>query len=157
VIAYADTSAVIKRVLSEPGSDVAVDIWKHAERVVSSEMVYPEARAALAAARRTGRLDGPRLRKAACRLEHLFGDLELVRMDDAIATDAGGLAEQHRLRGYDAVHLAAALSIDAPRVVVATWDRELAVASNACGMAVVPKEAATSEVPRRPGRVPERR
>ncbi|HEX4804396.1 MAG TPA: hypothetical protein VFU94_00725 [Conexibacter sp.] len=43
------------------------------------------------------------------------------------------------LRGYDAVHLASALAIDAPgELIVATWDEELAAAVVAEGRMVVP-------------------
>jgi uncharacterized protein len=138
LIAYFDTSALIKRVLDESGSSLASEIWESAASMVSSEMVYPEARAALAAARRAGRLDRSELREAVCRLERLYGDLEIVRTDDALTSLAGGLAERHSLRGYDAVHLAAVLAIEARRVVVATWDRALSAASTANGLGTLP-------------------
>ena len=38
--------------------------------------------------------------------------MRLVGVDHALARAAGTLAEAHALRGYDAVHLATALSID---------------------------------------------
>jgi predicted nucleic acid-binding protein len=45
------------------------------------------------------------------------------------------------LRGYDAVHLASALAIDSPDVVLATWDRALAAAAVEEGLAVVPAQS----------------
>lgn len=49
----------------------------------------------------------------------------LVEVGLRLARSASALAERHGLRGYDAVHLAAALSLDDPELVVATWDRAL--------------------------------
>lgn len=50
----------------------------------------------------------------------------------------GALAETHALCGYDAVHLASAIAIADPALVVATWDRDLADAAVRAGYAVVP-------------------
>lgn len=141
MIAYMDSSAVVRRVLDQPGADSVTDLWERAATVVSSQVVYPEARAALAAARRSGQLDDQRFEAAACELERLMDDIQLVGVDDEQADLAGRLAEDHALPGADAIHLAAALSVDAPRVVVATWDRGLGAASAECGMAVVPQVA----------------
>lgn len=49
--------------------------------------------------------------------------------------DAGHLAEHFGLRGYDAVHLAAALAVNDDDVVLVTGDRELATAARAAGLA----------------------
>jgi uncharacterized protein len=139
MIAYVDTSAVLKRLFDEPGADLVVQVWDSAAAVVSSEVVHPEARAALASARRSGRLDGEQLRATTCKLERLVADIKLIRMDGGMTDVAGGLTERHALPGFGAIHLAAVLSIDAPRVVVATWDRRLSAASRDCGMPVVPE------------------
>lgn len=141
MIVYADTSALVKRLIGEEGSALAGQVWDTADRVISSELIYPETRAALAAARRIGRLDDAGVRRAVCRLERIHDDIELVRTDQLVAGLAGGLAQRHALTGGDAVHLAAALTFDAPRVVVATWDRRLATAAVENGLTVVPRAA----------------
>jgi predicted nucleic acid-binding protein len=138
MIVYVDTSAVIKRVVDEPGSDVVTDVWNRADEVVSSDVVYAETRAALAAIRRAGRLDAVGHRCAVCEVEDILGEVRLVKLDETIGTVAGGLADRHALRGFDAIHLAAALSVDAPRIVVTTWDCDLAGAASDCGMPIVP-------------------
>jgi hypothetical protein len=66
-------------------------------------------------------------------------DLELVQTDEQIAAKADELAERHGLGTSESVHLASALSIDAPRVVVASWNPALATAAAECGLAVVPR------------------
>lgn len=138
MIAYMDTSAVLKRLLDEPGAEVAADVWESAKIVAASEVVYPEARAALAEAHREGRLDVRQLRATARGLERLVGEIELIRTHTGISASAGELAERHALGAPEAVHLAAMLSIDAPRVVVTTWDGGLGAAAGECGMPVVP-------------------
>jgi predicted nucleic acid-binding protein len=62
----------------------------------------------------------------------------LVRVDDALVERAGEIAEAHRLRTLDALHLAAVLAIRDRSVVVATWDADLARATRDVGLAVAP-------------------
>jgi uncharacterized protein len=138
MLAYADTSALVKRVVTEDGSDLAADVWDTAQRVISSELIYPDARAALGAARGAGRLGDAGLRQAVCRLERIYEDVELIQLDEQIVGFAGGLAERHALGGAEAVHLATALSVDTPRVVMVTWNGDLATAAADNGLAVMP-------------------
>jgi uncharacterized protein len=140
---YADGSAIVRRIAARPGSDVAGAVWDGAEVVVSSAISFPEARAALAQANRDGELDGHELHNAACALERVFAEATVIPVSAELAVAAGGLAERHGLDTADAVHLAAALSLDAPRVVVATWSQGLAAAAADCGMAVVPRQQAS--------------
>ncbi len=104
---------------------------------VASLLVYPEARAALAAARRADRIDAGALRVAIGSLESACAAMHLIGVDGALARRAGALAQQHVLRGYDAVHLATALSVGEPELVLSTWDRGLARAAGGVGIAVV--------------------
>lgn len=102
---------------------------------MTSLVTYAEARAALAAADRSGRLRGRAARLARERLEQRWSELAALAVDDAVVHDAGALADRHGLRGYDAVHLASALlGADA----IATWDAALAAASRAAGVSVIP-------------------
>jgi len=121
MIVYMDSSALIKRAETGPDSEVAADLWDSAERVVSSELACSEARAATEMPQET--LEG----------------LELVETDEQLAGAAEGLAARHGLGTSESVHLAAALSIDAPRIVVATWNPALGAAAAECGLAVVPR------------------
>jgi uncharacterized protein len=109
--------------------------------VTSNRILYPEVRAAAAAAHRAGRTRTRRLPTTVEEIEALHADLEVIALDDALARAAGDLAERHALRGYDAVHLASALAIDVPDdLVIATWDADLAAAAVAEGRMVVPAQ-----------------
>jgi uncharacterized protein len=136
VIAYFDTSAVVPLLIAEPGSARAASLWDGADRVVSVRLIYPETRAALAQAERLGRLTGRQQRDAVTAFNSLFEGIDLVEVDDALARHAGQLAEDHRLRGYDAVHLAAAHRIHDPTVVVVAGGSALLDAASAEGVAV---------------------
>lgn len=126
---------------NEPGSDLAAELWDRAESVVSSQLIYPEARAAAAAAHRGRRITPVTLRRAIDRIDELCAELDVIGLDPDLAHTAGELAETHGLRGYDAVHLAIALSIDADSMLLATWDGDLADAALAAGCSVSPPPA----------------
>jgi len=151
VIAYFDTSSVIPLLVAEPGSRVCTRVWNDADRVVSVRLLYPEARAALAMARRTGRLTARQLTAAVVELDELMAEIDHVEVTPALAHTAGALAQDHELRGYDAVHLAAALAVAGSDVVFTTGDVALATAGRACGMAVAVTSRA-GDAFRRPGR-----
>jgi predicted nucleic acid-binding protein len=85
-----------------------------------------------------GRIDTNTLRTAVRAIDDLYAELRVIGIDGALARSAGDLAELHGLRGYDAVHLASAISVEDAGLVVITWDRDLADAAVACGYAVVP-------------------
>lgn len=121
----------------EPGSDLAAELWDRAELLVSSQLVYPEARAALAAARRADRIDEPAHALAVEAFEEIYAELRILGIDEPLARHAGDLAARHALRGYDAVHLASALAIEAKDVLLATWDTALGDAAYETGALLV--------------------
>ena len=125
----------------EPGSELAAELWDRAESVVSSQLVYPEARAAAAAAHRRRRITSTTLRRAVDRIDELCTELDVIGLDPDLAHSAGDLAEAHGLRGYDAVHLATALSVESDSMLLATWDGDLAHAALAAGCSVSPPPA----------------
>jgi uncharacterized protein len=113
VITYVDTSTLLKLVVEEAGSDVAAVIWDSADALASVGLVVVEARAALAAAHRAGRLTADQHREAKREAEALIEELHLVDVGEGLIDAAADLAEADGLRGYDAVHLAGALLIGA--------------------------------------------
>jgi uncharacterized protein len=117
---------------------VAAELWDRAESVVSSELIYPEARAAVAAAHRQGRIDTDTLRSAVDMIDALCSQLGILGLDRELAHIAGDIAEAHGLRGYDAVHLATAMAVDSDSLLLATWDRELARGAIEAGCSVSP-------------------
>ena len=125
----------------EPGSELAAELWDRAASVVSSQLIYPEARAAAAAAHRRRRITSTTLRRAVDRIDELCTEFDVIGLDPDLAHSAGDLAEAHGLRGYDAVHLATALSVESDSMLLATWDGDLASAAVAAGCSVSPPPA----------------
>ena len=61
-----------------------------------------------------------------------------VELTAAVERHAGQLARAHALRGAGAVHLASALAIGDPDLVIAVWDRRLHTGARAAGVRVAP-------------------
>jgi uncharacterized protein len=101
-------------------------------------LIYPEGRAVLAAARRSGRLGKKDHARALADFEDLVSDLTLIGVDEPLARSAGALAEEFELRGYDAVHLATALALGENGVILLTWDVDLAEAAIEAGLPTAP-------------------
>ena len=140
MIAYLDTSALLKLILhDEPGVAEAHDITSAVDGILTSRIAYPEARAALGAAERAGRIDGARHLVARSSLDRLFGRLEVVEVIPTLAYVAGELAQGLALKGADALHLASALGASgAGGVLFVTWDQQLARAGAKAGLGVAP-------------------
>jgi len=139
LIGYLDTSAVLKLLLrDEDGGDVVQGIIAATDMTFTSRLSYPEARAALAAAGRAGRLAAGDHTAAKRELDRAIASLGIVEMPAVLARAAGDVAERFGLRAYDAVHLASALVVDEGDTLVVTWDRALASAASAAGLGVAP-------------------
>lgn len=136
MIVYFDTSALLPVLIEEPGSTVAARLWDEAERVLSVRLLYPEARAALAQAVRVGRIPSRSLPALVDAFESLYAQLDQMEIDDTLVRRAGNLAEDHGLRGYDAVHLAGAERVNGTDVVLAAGDAALLEAARSLGISV---------------------
>ena len=136
-IVYFDSSAFVKLIVEEEGSDLAAELWDKSDAAVSSRLAYPEVRAAIAAAARDHRLDSVAERVAVREWEQYWAGVRVVEFSGAVSDHAGTLAGEHRLRGADAVHLASALALGLDPVV-AVWDAGLASAVRDLGLVAVP-------------------
>ena len=140
---YFDSSAFVKLVMAEKGTDVADATWDVCDTATSSRLAYPEVRAALAAAERAGRLDDITLVAAEDRWEEYWSAVSVIEVDPDVAQRAGGLAGEHALRGADAVHLASLLILGDPTVLFAAWDRHLRAGALSVGARLVPADLDT--------------
>lgn len=141
MIAYFDTSSVVPLIVNEASTGLCSRAWNESTRVVCARLLYPEARAALARAGRMGRLDPTQLRDAVAELDAVDAQVDHIEVTAALAKEAGELAEAHGLRGYDAVHLAAAAAVHDGDLVLVTGDSSLAAAARAMGLAVLDTHA----------------
>lgn len=134
MITYVDTSVLLKLIIDEDGSDRAALIWSSADAVASVSLIVVEARAAIAAAGGGRRLTAAQARDAVVELEALLRVLHLMPVTDELVSAAAELADVEGLRGYDAVHLAAALEIGA--TVLSSADTALCAAAERRGLHV---------------------
>jgi predicted nucleic acid-binding protein len=136
VTLYLDTSALVKLYVSEQGS-AAVRAWTSAASLIATARItYAEARAAIAQTRRLGGLTAAELRRAVAELDAGWAGFVRVDVSEALVSRAGRLAEEHGLRGYDAVQLAAALAArpSATDYLFASFDDALNAAASREGL-----------------------
>ncbi len=137
MIAYFDTSAVVPLLVEEPGTDIALRVFLQAETVATVRMTFAEVSAALARASRLGRLTADAHDRALAGLESVWAQMDVLEVDDGLVRAAGALARDHALRGYDAVHCAAALRVTSGTTVALARDRDLLAAWQREGLQVV--------------------
>jgi uncharacterized protein len=141
VIVYADTSALVKLFVEEKNSVETRRLLAQARTVGTALVTRAELGAALARAERMGVLSAQDALEARAALAAFWPSLVHVGIDDPLVTRAEVLAWEHALRGYDAVHLAAARiwqeRMESP-VMVATFDHELWQASQNEGLVAWP-------------------
>jgi uncharacterized protein len=137
-IVYFDSSAFVKLLVDEDGSELAAELWDGCDVAVSSRLAYPEVRAALAAAGRAHRLNPAGLRRAEAAWEAYWAATRSVELSEAVTLHAGRLAAEQGLRGADAVHLASVLALGPNGVVLATWHQQLRAGAVATGVRLAP-------------------
>jgi len=137
-IVYFDSSAFVKLIVDEDGSDLAATLWDGCDAAVSSRLSYPEVRAALAAAGRSHRLDRADLSRAELAWEDYWAATRRVELTERVTAHAGQLASDYALRGGDAVHLASLFAVGAAETLLAVWDQRLRAGAEAAGVRLAP-------------------
>jgi predicted nucleic acid-binding protein len=138
LILYLDTSSLVKFYLEEAYTD-SVRVWVHsADLLATSRLTLPETAAALARRERTGTISAGQRGRTMADLERDWGEFVAVELDE---WRAASLAVRRRLRGHDAIQLAAALTVDelaGPEALVfSSFDAELNAAARDEGLTVL--------------------
>jgi predicted nucleic acid-binding protein len=136
LIGYVDTSAFVPLLIREPSSAACRRFWEDADSVASSRLLYVETAAALAQARRMGRLTARAHRASLNLLDELWPELDIIEVGERVIARAAALAHTQGLRGYDALHSSSAEQIVDDDLVAAAGDRRLLDAWSALGIAV---------------------
>ncbi len=108
---YLDTSALIKRFVAEKGTQWVSALVTGAEPVATAKIAYAEVYAGLSRRRRIGDLSAGQYARACREFEGDWPAYLQVDLRDEILRLARDLIQRHPLRGFDAVHLASALSL----------------------------------------------
>lgn len=138
MILYLDTSSLVKLYLDEEHSDL-VHAWANqAEALCTSRVAYPEAVAAVARRCREGDLEDEAFEAIRRALADQWPDFSAVELNEQAAAE---LAVRHGLRGFDAIHLAAARDVFAGAGAAPTrfssFDQQLNQAARAEGFRVL--------------------
>jgi predicted nucleic acid-binding protein len=124
-VTYLDSSAIVKLAVEEPES-VALRLYLRRRRpFVTSALARTE----------VGRALLPLGPAAVQRGQDVLARVELVRINDRILSNAGGLLPAE-LRSLDAIHLATVQQLGADLARVVTYDERMAVAAEAMGWSV---------------------
>ena len=135
---YFDSSALVKLLAEEAGSDLAVELWDGCDAALASRLAYPEVRATLAAAARNHDITQTEFDAAERDWNGYWAAVRPVELTAAVEHRAGELARAHALRGADAVHLASTLAVGDPDLIVAVWHRRLHAGAESAGCRVAP-------------------
>ncbi len=106
MIVYLDTSALVKLYVQEVGSTEVRRAVARADLVATSLIAYVEARSAFARKQRLADIDDAALKRHKHEFEQGWNRLDRLPVDATTIHRAGELAEQYRLKAYDALHLA---------------------------------------------------
>src|SRR5262249_9283263 len=79
-----------------------------ADSVITSQVAYAESCSALARRKRDKRINDKEFKAAKKNLDDMWPRMDTVLIDEI---EAGNLAIKHVIRGFDAIHLAAALEV----------------------------------------------
>ncbi len=129
---YVDTSALLKRYVSEPDSEFAISLIDADEVLATSWLTVVEIRRALSRLSRESELTSA--------LQVVHDDIErmsLVLPDATTWLAAAEIASALNVRSLDAVHLACAQRLRIPSLRFVTFDVRQAVAGRALGFAVL--------------------
>ena len=129
---YVDSSALLKRYVDEPDSDLADSLLRSDPTLVTARHTMVEVRRNLARL-----LDGRDLATARSAFAVDLEVLSIVELDEVTCEAAATVAEVTGVRTLDALHLAAAQRVGGPAVPFLTFDARQAQAARALGLTVV--------------------
>ena len=139
---YLDTSALLKAIVPERGSDALNSAVRAADGIATSRLVIPEAESALNRLLREGKIDKARLERLRGQVFIYLGLLKLLSIDNQLLDEAAKLIQRHvdvPIRTLDSLHIATARRwrrIVAGSVVLASSDQRLLLIAQAEGFAI---------------------
>lgn len=129
---YVDSSALVKRYVAEPSSDLAESLLQADPDWVTAQHTFVEV--SLALSRRLDESDTAAWQRS---LEADWRRLVVVPIDDQVARAAARIGSEAGIRTLDAIHLAAAERVASRAIPIVTFDQRLADAARDIGFNVV--------------------
>jgi len=136
---YVDTSDLFKLYVEESGSRAIEALAARAETMHTSRVAYAEFRGSVAQAHRNHRVSEIAYKEAVDDFENSWLTYAISEVTETLVGLAGHFAAKHFLRGFDAIHLASAVTLqhelDEP-VTFSASDGRLMEAARAEGLTV---------------------
>ena len=142
MIVYLDASALVKRYVSEAGSREVNALIAGASVVGTAAISHAEVSSALAKAVRMRLLSREEAASALQVFSAEWESLIRLQLTEVLISRAATLAWEQGLRGYDSIHLAAALfwqDMLGDTVTLASYDRQLWEAAKVTGLVAWPE------------------
>ena len=143
MILYLDTSALLKRYFKEHGSSEVISEWKKAEAIATSMVTYAETMAAVFRKKREADFPPSLFKKIRSSFQKDWESFILVEVTNALNDKVDKLVASYVLRGFDAIHLASALTIRQAipgDLIFACYDQELLQAAQSSGLETLPEK-----------------
>lgn len=134
--AYFDSSAIVKLYVDEAHSHDVEVLFRATDAILCHRIGYIEVRAALAAARRAGRIEEMAHLAIIADFRSDWSTYSIMGVDDLLAECAAELAESFGLRSYDSLHLASAdrIRLTIPDLLFVSFDKALNRAAHLLGL-----------------------
>jgi uncharacterized protein len=143
LITYLDTSALVKRYIRESSSEMLKNWIKAAQLHGTASITFVEMASALVKADRQGYIKSIEAQSIWQAFQEDWEEIASINQTEPVLKKASSLAWQYSLRGYDAVHLASALTwqdFNTEPVTLVTFDQQLWRAGKLEGLEVLPVE-----------------
>lgn len=143
MILYLDTSALVKKYFREQYTESVLSVWQQATEIVISAVGYAEALSAFQRKKREAGLDKKTLDRIMAAFQTDWESFIRVAVSNDLNPEIDRLTGLHPLKGFDAIHLASALTIQKrlpEKLLFACFDRQLALAAQSEGLAILPPD-----------------
>lgn len=111
MIVYFDSSSIVKWFFDEPHMDLARNIRDKSASAVTSLLSFPEVMSAIRRAMAERRCSKSDMELVRQEFLLVWPNLLWVQIRENLMREAGELVYRYSLKGYDAVHLASALTL----------------------------------------------
>ena len=109
MIAYFDSSSIVKWFFDEPFMELARKVREEAEVCVTSLISLPEVMSGANRARKEGRCSRGEMETVRSEFLRVWPNFQWIDLNEDLMRQGSELVFKHNLRAFDAIHLASAL------------------------------------------------
>jgi predicted nucleic acid-binding protein len=141
VIAYFDSSSIVKWFFDEVHMDLARDARDRAEVCCTSLLAYVDVLSAINRAWRADRCLKSEMEIVRGEFQRIWPDFIWIRVDERLMYQSGQIILGHGLKGFDAIHLASAILLkeeigERQEILFSCFDKSLNLAARKEGFMI---------------------